>query len=63
MLYDPDVSKEAANSMAKLEIAKYKGNKSRKQLRPTSLSRREKFRAFADTTTPFPMGFVERFLL
>ncbi|WJX67379.1 hypothetical protein P8452_51849 [Trifolium repens] len=30
MLYDLDVSKEAANSMAKLEIAKYKGNKIKK---------------------------------
>ncbi|WJX72133.1 hypothetical protein P8452_56042 [Trifolium repens] len=30
MLYDPDVSKEVANSMAKLEIAKYKGNKIKK---------------------------------
>jgi hypothetical protein len=30
MLYDPDVSKEAANSMAKLEITKYKGNKIKK---------------------------------
>jgi hypothetical protein len=30
MLYDPDVSKEVTNSMAKLEIDKYKGNKIKK---------------------------------